>query len=129
MFDQIIIKVLLIAAFIIFGLILLRPGGSARNQAIRTITLILLLVAAVFAVLFPSLIDELARSVGVGRGTDLLLYAFIIVFVGNSLTAVRRRRAQDEQITQLARQIALRAPERAQDAQDARSTERSTEGE
>jgi hypothetical protein len=117
MFDQIIIKVLLIAAFIIFGLILLRPGGSARNQAIRTITLILLFVAAVFAVLFPGLIDDLARSVGVGRGTDLLLYAFIIVFVGNSLTAVRRRRAQDEQITQLARQIALRSPERPQDAQ------------
>ncbi|OZB83231.1 DUF2304 domain-containing protein [Microbacterium sp. 13-71-7] len=117
MFDQIIIKVLLIAAFIIFGLILLRPGGSARNQAIRTITLILLFVAAVFAVLFPGLIDDLARSVGVGRGTDLLLYAFIIVFVGNALTAVRRRRAQDEQITQLARQIALRSPERPQDAQ------------
>lgn len=116
MFDQIVIKVLLIAAFIIFGLILLRPGGSARNQAIRTITLILLLVAAMFAVLFPGLVDDLAHSVGVGRGTDLLLYAFIIVFVGNSLTTVRRRRAQDEQITQLARQVALRSPERPQGA-------------
>ncbi|MGX1695911.1 DUF2304 family protein [Microbacterium keratanolyticum] len=111
MTDQIIIKVLLIGAFLIFALILLRPGGSARTQAIRTITLILLLAAGVFAVLFPGLIDDLARSVGVGRGTDLLLYAFIIVFVGNALTTVRRRRAQDAQITQLARQIALRNPE------------------
>ena len=115
MFDQIIIKVLLIGAFVIFGLILLRPGGSARNQAIRTITLLLLLVAAVFAVLFPAIINDLAQSVGVGRGTDLLLYAFIVVFVGNALTAVRHRRAQDAQITQLARQIALRSPERPQD--------------
>lgn len=111
MFDQIIIKVLLIGAFVIFGLILLRPSGSARNQAIRTITLLLLLAAGVYAVLFPRVIDELAHSVGVGRGTDLLLYAFLVVFVANALSTVRRRRAQDAQITQLARQIAIRNPE------------------
>ncbi|MBS1698134.1 MAG: DUF2304 domain-containing protein [Actinobacteria bacterium] len=118
MFDQTIIKVLLIGAFVIFGLVLLRPGGSARNQAIRTITLLLLLVAAVFAVLFPDLINDLAQSVGVGRGTDLLLYAFIIVFVGNALTTVRKRRAQDDQITRLARQFALSNPEYPRDPQD-----------
>lgn len=111
MFDQIIIKGILIGAFVVFGLILLRPGSSARTQAIRTITLLLMLAGAVFAVLFPAVIDDLARSVGVGRGTDLLLYAFIVVFVGNALSNVRRRRAQDAQITQLARQIAIRNPE------------------
>lgn len=111
MFDQIIIKALLIVAFVAFGLILLKPGGSARTQAIRTITLLLLLVAAVYAVVFPGVVNDLALAVGVGRGTDLLLYAFIIVFVANALTTVRKRRAQDAQITQLARQIALRSPE------------------
>lgn len=110
MLDQVVIKVLLIGAFLVFGLILLRPGGTARTQAIRTITLLLLLAAGVFAVLFPGVIDELARSVGVGRGTDLLLYAFIIVFVGNALSSTRKRRAQDIQITLLARQIALARP-------------------
>lgn len=108
--DQIIIQILLIAASVIFGVILLRSGGSARTQAIRTITLLLLIAAAIFAVLFPGLIDGLARSVGVGRGTDLLLYAFIVVFVGNALSTTRKRRAQDLQITALARNIALSAP-------------------
>lgn len=111
MFDQIAIKVLLIGSFAVIGLILLRPSGSARNQALRSITLVLLLAAAVFAVLFPAVINDLAQLVGVGRGTDLLLYVFLIVFVANALTAVRRRRAQDAQITTLARQIALRNPE------------------
>lgn len=111
MFDQTIIKVLLIAAFLIFGLILLRPGRSARNRAIRTITLILLLACGVFAVVFPGIINDLANAVGVGRGTDLLLYAFIVVFVGNALATVRHRREQDLQITRLARQIALSNPE------------------
>ncbi|MBF9335632.1 DUF2304 domain-containing protein [Microbacterium lacticum] len=111
MIDQIVIKTLLIGAFVIIALILLRPGGSARTQAIRTITLLVLLAAAVYAVLFPGVINELAQAVGVGRGTDLLLYAFIIVFIANALTAVRKRRAQDTQITKLARQIALRNAE------------------
>ncbi|OJU40036.1 MAG: hypothetical protein BGN97_14675 [Microbacterium sp. 69-10] len=111
MFDQIIIKVLLIAAFVIFALILMKPGGSARTQAIRTITLLILLAAAIYAIVFPAVINDLAQAVGVGRGTDLLLYAFLIVFVANALTTVRKRRAQDAQITQLARQIAIRNPE------------------
>lgn len=116
MFDQIIIKALLIGAFVAFGLILLKPGGSARTQAIRTITLLLLLAAGIYAVLFPGVINDLAVAVGVGRGTDLLLYAFIIVFIANALSTVRKRRAQDAQITQLARQIALRNPEHQEDA-------------
>ena len=115
MFDQIVIKVLLIAAFVAFGVILLKPGGSARTQAIRTITLLLLLVAAVYAVVFPEVVNDLAVAVGVGRGADLLLYAFIVVFVANALSTVRKRRAQDAQITQLARQIALRSPESPSD--------------
>lgn len=112
MLDQTIIKALLIGAFVAFGLILLRPGASARAQAVRTITLLMLLAAGIYAVLFPGVINDLAVAVGVGRGTDLLLYAFVIVFIANALSTVRRRRAQDEQITQLARQIALRSPER-----------------
>ncbi|HPT95394.1 MAG TPA: DUF2304 domain-containing protein [Microbacteriaceae bacterium] len=111
MSDQIVIKILLVAAFVVFGIVLLRPGRSARNKAIRAITLLVLLACGVFAVIFPSVINDLANIVGVGRGADLLLYAFIVVFVGNALATVRRQRAQDLQITRLAREIALRNPE------------------
>ncbi|QIK63010.1 DUF2304 domain-containing protein [Leucobacter viscericola] len=108
--DQIIIKSILIAVFVLFGLMLLRTGGSARTQAIRTLALILFLAAAIIAVIFPALVNDLAVSVGIGRGADLLLYAFIIVFIGNSLQAARRRSAQSAQITQLARTLALQRP-------------------
>ena len=110
MINQFIIQALLIVAFVLFGAILLRSGGSARTQAIRTITLTLLVAAAVFAVLFPGVIDFVARSVGVGRGTDLLLYGFIIVFIGNALATTRKLRGQNEQITTLARKIAISEP-------------------
>ncbi|WAA67399.1 MULTISPECIES: DUF2304 domain-containing protein [Microbacterium] len=108
--DQFVIKALLIGAFVIFAFVLLRPSGSARGQALRTIALLLLLVAAVVAIAFPQVLSVLAASVGVGRGTDLVLYGLLVVFVGNSLAAARRRRAHDVQITELARQIALQDP-------------------
>lgn len=109
--DQIIIKVALILVLVVFAVILLRPGSSARNQAIRTIVLLLFLAAGVFAVIFPAVLDSLAKFVGVGRGTDLVLYAFIVVFIGQALTNARRRRVHDEQITELARKLALADPQ------------------
>lgn len=108
--DQIIIKSALIVAFVLFGFMLLRSGGTARTQAIRTLALFLFLAAAITAVLIPSIINDLAVSVGIGRGTDLLLYAFIIVFIGSALQTTRKRRAQDAQITKLARTLALQRP-------------------
>lgn len=105
--DQIIIKVLLIVAFLVLAVVLLRPTGSARGQALRTIALVLLLIAAIVAVIFPQIINDIAVAVGVGRGADLLLYGLIVVFVANALTTARRRREQDKQITQLARRMAL----------------------
>ena len=108
--DQIIIKSILVVAFILFAAALLRSGGSARRQAIRTLTLLLFLAAAIAAVLFPAIVNDLAVSVGVGRGADLLLYAFLIVFIGNTLSSARKRSAQDARITELARTIALQRP-------------------
>lgn len=108
--DQIIIKLLLIAAFVVLAFVLLRPTGSARGQALRTISLVLLLVVTIVAVAFPEIINNVAVAVGVGRGADLLLYGLIVVFVANALTTARRRREQDAQITQLARRMALASP-------------------
>ena len=105
--DQIIIKVLLIAAFLVLAFLLLRPAGSARGHAVRTIVLVLLLIAAILAVIFPKIVNDIAVTVGVGRGADLLLYGFIVVFIANALATARKRRAQDQQITELARQMAL----------------------
>lgn len=110
--DQIIIKVALILALLLLGAALLRPGGTARAQAIRTLLLVIFLGAAIVAVLVPRLIDQLAHLVGVGRGTDLVLYVFLVVFIGQALSTTRKRREQDAQITELARKIALSAPMR-----------------
>lgn len=109
--DQLIIKVLLIVVFVVIAAFLLRPSGSVRSQAIRTLGQLVLLVCAVFAVIFPGAVNDLAQLVGVGRGADLLLYGFLVVFISSSLANARKQRKQDEQITELARRIALAGPE------------------
>lgn len=108
--DQALIKVVLIMVFIGFGVVLLRPSTSAKNQAFRTLVILIFLFAAIAAVIFPGVVNELAVIAGVGRGADLVLYAFIVVFIGHSLNSSRNRRLQNGQLTELARTIALSNP-------------------
>ncbi|UOE44496.1 DUF2304 domain-containing protein [Agromyces larvae] len=105
--DQFFIKLLLIGVLAAFAAIVLIPGRGTRKLAIKRIALLMLFLAAVVAVLFPQLINGLANLVGVGRGTDLLLYGLIIVFVGHTISTSLRFRQQEREITQLARSVAL----------------------
>lgn len=109
--NQLWIKAILIAAFVVLTLILVIPRSGARPLAIRRITVLFMLLAAVAAVAFPEWINGLANMVGVGRGTDLLLYALAVVFVGNAITSRTHQMKSEQRITELAREIALmRAP-------------------
>ena len=60
------------------------------------------------AVLRPDWVDWLAHKVGVGRGTDLVLYVLAIAFVFVSVNTYFRLKAQAARFTELARAIALR---------------------
>ena len=107
MSDQIWIKVALIAFFLVFAVVLLLPTGGARRSAIRKLALLVLLAVAIVAVIFPGILNDIARVIGVGRGTDLLLYGLIVVFMGSSISGAARARLAERQITELARKIAL----------------------
>jgi hypothetical protein len=107
----VVIQIILIAAFVVFAVILVLPGRGARGLALRRLTLLLAFVAAVLAVIFPGLINDVANLLGVGRGTDLVLYALVVVFVGNSLSVAAHNRQLNREITVLARAIALRDAE------------------
>lgn len=105
--NQLVIKIVLIVVFAVLALFLLMPGRGARHVAIRRLTMLALFAAAVLAIVFPSLISQIAKAVGVGRGADLLLYGLIVVFVGNSIAAQRRHRLVEAEITALARRLAI----------------------
>lgn len=110
--GQIIIKIVLIGVFAIFAAIVLLPGRGTKKMALKRLALLFLFLVAVVAILFPQLINSIANLIGVGRGTDLLLYGLIIVFVGHSISTSLRFRQQEREITQIARAVAIREAER-----------------
>lgn len=109
--GQVAIKIILIVAFVVFGVFLMLPGRGARHIAIRRLVMLAILALTIVAVVFPSTINSVAHFLGVGRGTDLLLYGLIVVFIGNSILMQRRHRVTERQVTDLARALAiLQAP-------------------
>jgi|SRR6185312_13125443 len=100
-FQIIAVAVIATAAFFIFR------GGGARHQALRRILMLAFVAAAASSVFFPQIWTWAANLVGVGRGTDLLLYLLVFIFTGFVATTYRRFRQIDKELTELSRQLAL----------------------
>lgn len=101
------IQILLIAAIVVLAIFMMQRTGADSHLAIRRLLMGLFVVAAVLSVLFPQWLTWLASLVGVGRGTDLLLYASIVTFLAFVYSQYRRNIALQRQLTLLARKIAL----------------------
>ena len=101
------IQVLLIASVGFIALFLLRATAGVRHQAIRRVLLLGFALLAVVSILAPNWVTRVAHLVGVGRGTDLLLYALIVTFLGYTSTSYRRFRTIERRLTELTRHIAL----------------------
>jgi hypothetical protein len=101
------IQLLLIAAILALAILLLRRPGSDSHLALRRLVFGLFALAAILSVLFPQWLTWVARLVGVGRGTDLLLYGLVVIFLVFVYTQYRRNTALQRQVTILARRIAI----------------------
>ncbi|WP_194422087.1 DUF2304 domain-containing protein [Microbacterium abyssi] len=101
------IQFLLIVAVVLLAAFMMRRTGADSHLAIRRILLGLFVFAAVLSILFPQWLTWVASLIGVGRGTDLLLYALVIMFLAFVYTQYRRNLALQREITLLARKTAL----------------------
>lgn len=99
-----IIQIVLIAALIGFSLYALSQRRRAAPLANAMMAISLL---GILLVLFPALTSDVAHAVGVGRGTDLVLYCFILITIMAIGNIHLRLRAASEQTTELARAVAL----------------------
>jgi len=116
----VLIQLVLIVVVILTAVRLLRHRG-ARTQAVRRLGLMLFAALAVWSILFPSVWNQIARLVGVGRGTDMVLYALVVAFLSFTLTTYLRFRDFEARYTKLARKLALaeaRPPQRAANVPD-----------
>lgn len=101
-----IIQIVLIA--LIVGIaVWLSVRRGARQLAVRRLLVIAFALFAVIAVMVPSLVTRAAHLLGVGRGTDLLLYATIVVLLGFLALQEARAKGEEKRTTHLARRLAL----------------------
>ncbi|GAA1613868.1 DUF2304 domain-containing protein [Leucobacter chromiireducens] len=98
---------LLIAAVIVAATLAVRFLPGERSLALKRIFAILFVIAAVVAILFPGALTTVANFFGIGRGTDLLLYLFIVAMLIFATATVRAKARSDARVSELARAVAL----------------------
>lgn len=108
-----IIKFLLVGGLLLAAALLLR-GPAHRQIALRRMFGLALAGVGVIAVIWPDLTTQVANRVGVGRGTDLVLYLAVLGFAFVSIAVYQRISTLETQITALTRELALRTPEHEQ---------------
>lgn len=104
--NIVLIQIVLIAVVVAVAARLFRSRG-ARSQAIRRLGLLLFTAFAVVSILFPAVWNRIAHLVGVGRGTDMVLYALVVAFLSFTVTTYMRFRELETRYTKLARRLAL----------------------
>lgn len=102
-----VIKLLLLAAILVIGLLAFRGSQKPIHKVLWRAYVVLVLIAAALAVIFPNTLTRLANEVGVGRGADLLLYVMVVTFMLVSVVLFRRLAALERRYTQLARTVAV----------------------
>ncbi|WP_078628564.1 DUF2304 domain-containing protein [Streptomyces sp. NRRL F-2664] len=101
------IQLVLIVGSVSMALVFIRTWSQAKNRAWKRIAFSLFVVVNVYAVLRPTDVTWLAQQLGVGRGTDLVLYVMVLAMGFLTLNTFLRFRSLEKKITDLARTVAI----------------------
>lgn len=102
-----IIRAILIISTIWIAWYFLSSRGTSRSNAFKKVLLVGFVVAAIIAILVPEGLTTLAQLLGVGRGTDLLVYALVQVVAFQLFNTYAKDKQNQKQIVELARKIAI----------------------
>ena len=105
------IQFILVLAVLTIMYVFVRSSGTIYVQASKRIALVLFALANVYAVMRPNDLSVIAHFLGVGRGTDLVLYALVVAFMAGMFSMYQRFRVVDRRYTELARTVAIREAE------------------
>ncbi|MFP7695703.1 DUF2304 domain-containing protein [Trueperella sp. LYQ143] len=101
------IKIILITVVLIVCIPLIRGTQTTRNVALRRLLLLVFVLLAVISIIYPQIMTSVAQFLGVGRGTDLLLYLLVIAFLSYSVVSFRRVNILENRIVDLSRELAI----------------------
>lgn len=101
------IKAVILCVLLLLAWLIIRPHRTQRSIAFRRLILLGIVIFAGFAVLFPGILNRLATALGVEKGINLLVYATILALFLHIASSYRRDAHTQEQMTLMARHIAL----------------------
>jgi hypothetical protein len=107
----VLIQFVLVLAVLTILYVFVRSSHAIYVQASKRIALVLFAIANVYAVMRPDDLTAIAHLLGVGRGTDLVLYALVVAFMAGMFSMYQRFRVVDRRYTELARTVAIREAE------------------
>lgn len=113
-----IIKLILIAGVLGAGWMLYSGPGSSTQRAMRRLVALGVATMGVFFILTPAAVTWMANAVGVGRGTDLVLYAAVVAFGFVAVGIYQRMYAMEKRVETLTRELALRGARHPESAHD-----------
>ncbi|MGA7622135.1 MAG: DUF2304 domain-containing protein [Candidatus Acidiferrales bacterium] len=96
----------LVALLFVRSIVLLGRANRRRAAAIWSI----IWVAAGITILRPGTTIWVAQRLGIGRGTDLVLYIFVIAFLIVGFYFFNRLLKLESALTEIVRQLAIREP-------------------
>ena len=102
------IKVILVGLILVALVWGLRHRDDVGLRAGRRLAALALASFAIVAVLAPDFTTRLANAVGIGRGTDLLLYGLVMTFVFTTAALYFRCRDIERRLAEITRAVALR---------------------
>jgi hypothetical protein len=105
------IQILLILTAVAFLIVYL---GFFRSVLRDRLIAVIIFASAVFAILFPDLTTKVANFVGVGRGTDLILYLLVVGSMFAVVMLTSRLMNVEKALTEVVRQFAITNAERPQ---------------
>jgi hypothetical protein len=120
----VIIKLLLLGALAGAAAAVVRGRRTALSLLVRRALLLAAILAGAAAVLSPDTVTEVAELVGVGRGTDLLLYVLAVTFLFVTIGLHMRLAEMHDKYVALARELALHEATACRGAEPEASTER-----
>ncbi|GAA2978355.1 DUF2304 domain-containing protein [Kitasatospora sp. NPDC058063] len=101
------IQLVLILGSVTLAYMFIRRWDRANTRAWKRIAFSVFVVVNIYAVLRPTDVTWLAHQLGVGRGTDLVLYGMVLAMGFLTLNTFLRFRSLEKKLTDLARTVAI----------------------
>lgn len=109
--NTVILQVVLLLAVVGALVYFVRSGQSVGVRASKRLAFGAFVVLNIYAIVRPDDVTSFARVLGIGRGTDLIVYLLVVAFVFGMLNTYLRDREISQHLTNLARQVAVRDAE------------------